>query len=270
MERSAIYFLRQLAGQEAPIYLAKVNAVHFVNAALERIVSGHIAIDHSPAERRRLRVRGAILEAAERVFAAEGEAGLSIRRLADAIDYSPSAIYKYFGSKEELIEELKEAFFGRLMASMDQAAFQALPFDQRTRRCFMSYIEVATERPHHYLAAFSSSAGDTTTAKPADWSAFQKTEKGKAFGTVVAIVEEGQETGQFDRSLDPIHAARSLWASMHGLAQLLISIPNFGQGMPEAAARLSAREFTAFHVDLMVRSLQPSHPAPANDETDHV
>lgn len=247
-----------------------MNNVHFVNVALGRSVSEQIEFDHSPAERRRLRVRGAILEAAERVFAAEGEAGLSIRRLADAIDYSPSAIYKYFGSKEELIEELKEAFFGRLMSSMDQAAFKALPFDQRTRRCFMSYIEVATERPHHYLAAFSSSAGDATIAKPADWEAFQKTEKGKAFSTVVAIVQEGQQTGQFDRSLDPIHAARSLWASMHGLAQILISIPNFGDGMPESAARLSNREFTAFHVDLMVRSLQPRHPSPANDETHHV
>ena len=40
----------------------------------------------SPAERRRLRVREAILDAAERVFAQEGEAGLSIRRIADEIE----------------------------------------------------------------------------------------------------------------------------------------------------------------------------------------
>ena len=52
----------------------------------------------SPAERRRLRVRGAILDAAEKVFAEEGETGLSIRRIADEIDYSPAAIYKYFSS----------------------------------------------------------------------------------------------------------------------------------------------------------------------------
>ena len=73
---------------------------------------------HTPAERRRIRVRGAILEAAERVFAVEGEAGLSIRRIADEIDYSPAAIYKYFGSKDELIDELKEAFFGRILCSL--------------------------------------------------------------------------------------------------------------------------------------------------------
>ena len=73
------------------------------------------APEETPADRRRSRVRESIISAAERVFAKEGEEGLSIRRLADEIDYSPSAIYKYFGSKEELIDELKEAFFERLL-----------------------------------------------------------------------------------------------------------------------------------------------------------
>lgn len=233
-------------------------------------MSEQLDLDHSPAERRRQRVRGAILEAAERVFATEGEAGLSIRRLAGAIDYSPSAIYKYFGSKEELIDELKEAFFSRLMSSMDQAAFQAMPFEQRIRRCFMNYIEVATERPHHYLAAFSTSAADAPAAGRGDWEAFQKTEKGKAFGTVISIVEEGQQRGQFDPALDSVHAARSLWASMHGLAQLLISVPNFGEGIPTRGAKMNNHEFTAFHVDLMIRSLQTPLPASGNNETRHV
>lgn len=232
-------------------------------------MSEHLDLDTSPAERRRQRVRGAILEAAERVFAAEGEAGLSIRRLADAIDYSPSAIYKYFGSKDELLDELKEAFFSRLMSTVDHVAIQAMPFDQRIRRCLMTYIEVATARPHHYLAAFSPQSGDVTQGEHRDWDTFVLTHKGKAFGTVVALVQEGQAIGLFDRSLNAIHAARSLWASMHGLAQLMISIPNFSESMPGTAARLSDREFTAFHVDLMVRSLHPRLSSPASDEPRH-
>lgn len=233
-------------------------------------MSEQIDIESSPAERRRQRVRGAILEAAERVFAAEGEAGLSIRRLADAIDYSPSAIYKYFGSKDELVDQLKEAFFSRLMSSVDQVAFLALPFEQRVRRCFMTYIEVATERPHHYLAAFSAHTGDPGDTEGEDWDAFQLTEKGKAFGTVVSLVREGQQAGVFDPGLNPIHAARSLWASMHGLAHLLISVPDFGQSMPGAAGQMSHSQFTSFHVDLMVRSLQPLSPISSSDKTHHV
>lgn len=232
-------------------------------------MSEQFEIEASPADRRRQKIRGAILEAAERVFAEEGESGLSIRRLADAIDYSPSAIYKYFGSKDELIDELKEAFFGRLMACMDRAAFQSLPFEQRIRRCFMTYVEVATERPHHYLAAFSSS-GDGSAAEPRLQGAdFWSSEKGKAFGIVVAVVREGQEAGLFDRSLEPLQAARSLWASMHGLAQLLISAPHFSETVAGKNEPVSNSEFTAFHVDLMIRGLRPLGPPPGKNEPAH-
>lgn len=214
-------------------------------------------LETSPAERRRQKVRGAILEAAERVFSNEGEAGLSIRRLAEEIDYSPAAIYKYFGSKDELVDELKEAFFGRLMESIDPASRQAMTFSQRVRRCFQMYIEVAVERPHHYVAAFSSpGSAEPGAPSEADWGAFQATKKGQAFMTVVDLVQEGQAAGIFDASLDPVLAAKSLWASMHGLALLLINLPGFSSMIPGASAPISNEQFTAFHVDLMVRSLQ--------------
>jgi len=234
-------------------------------------LSQPLELETSPAERRRQKVRGAILEAAERVFSTEGEAGLSIRRLAEEIDYSPSAIYKYFGSKEELVDELKEAFFSRLMQSVDRAALQTLTFDQRIRRCFSTYIEVAAERPHHYLAAFSSlGASAPLGAADDDWSTFQKSNKGQAFGMVVALLQEGQDKGVFDPSLNPFLAAKSLWASMHGLAQLLIHLPGFPAMMPDPSKNVSVKEFTAFHVGLMVRSLQPATQTRGNNENPDV
>ncbi len=228
-------------------------------------------LETSPAERRRQKVRGAILEAAERVFSNEGEAGLSIRRLAEEIDYSPSAIYKYFGSKDELVEELKEAFFGRLMESIDPEDIQVMSFDQRVRRCFRTYIEVASERPHHYVAAFSSLGSvDAVTAKSGDWDSFAQTRKGQAFLTVASLVQEGQAAGVFDPSRDPILAAKSLWASMHGLALLLIHLPGFPSMLPGTSSPVSNEQFTAFHVEMMVRSLQSAgtkHPyKPASRE----
>ncbi len=63
-------------------------------------MNAEVSIDDlTPAERRRLKVRDAIIEAAEDLFTKEGEQGISMRRLAEAIDYSPAAIYKYFDSK---------------------------------------------------------------------------------------------------------------------------------------------------------------------------
>lgn len=219
--------------------------------------------EESPAGRRRQRVRAAILDAAERVFSTEGEAGLSIRRLADEIDYSPAAIYKYFGSKEELLDELKESFFERLMSTVDKAALTSLPFEARAHHCFARYVETAIARPHHYAAAFSS----TTDTVPADdgayWSQFEKSHKGQAFMIVVGLVREGQEIGVFDTSFDPFIAAKSLWASMHGIALLLIHLPGFPVNLPTPERGLDTAAFIQFHAALLFRSLCAAPVSPA-------
>lgn len=220
--------------------------------------------EESPAERRRQRVRTSILDAAERVFSKEGEAGLSIRRLADEIDYSPAAIYKYFGSKEELVDELKESFFERLMSTVDKAALTSLPFEARVRHCFCKYVETAIARPHHYAAAFSSMSH--AEAVPPDgeyWEEFEKSHKGQAFMVVAGLVREGQEIGVFDTSFDPFIAAKSLWASMHGVALLLIHLPGFPVLLPTPDQKLDTAGFIQFHAALLFRSLCAAPIPPA-------
>ena len=226
-----------------------------------------LSLDPTPAERRRLKVRGAIIEAAERVFALEGESGLSIRRLAEEIDYSPSAIYKYFGSKDELIDELKEAFFERLLARVGRVSGVDAPFAVRGRACVSTYIETAIERPYHYAAAFSQiENAEMSPQCDADWDAFTASNKGRAFGVLVSMVKEGQSLGIFDPDLDPFLSATSVWAASHGVAQLLTHLPHFPAVAPTHAP-VSASEFITFHADLVFRGLQ----GPANrQQTDFI
>lgn len=227
-----------------------------------------LSLDPTPAERRRLKVRGAIIDAAERVFASEGETGLSIRRLAEEIDYSPSAIYKYFGSKEALIDELKEAFFERLLSRVDRITCADAPFSQRGRACVSTYIETAMERPHHYAAAFSAplvAVSDMQTL-PQKWEEFEKTYKGRAFRILVDMVREGQSLGVFDPALDPFLSAKSVWAASHGLAQLMTHMPNVSALLPSRPP-VSASSFIAFHADLVFRGLQTPALARQTDLT---
>lgn len=222
--------------------------------------------EHSPAQRRREKVRDTILAAAERVFAAEGESGLSIRRLAEAIDYSPSAIYKYFGSKEELLDELKESFFQRLLTRVDNITGTSRPFEERARACVVTYVETATERPHHYAAAFSSVANPVQEISGKDDGAgeeFLKSNKGRAFSHLVGMVREGQNLGVFDRSLDPHAAALSVWASSHRLAQLMIHLPHLPPG--PCGAIPPGRSFTDIHASHILRGLRPAQPSQQED-----
>ena len=209
----------------------------------------------TPARRRRKKVREAILEAAERVFAREGESGLSIRRLAEEIDYSPSAIYKYFGSKEELLAELKEAFFERLMAQVDRVTAANTDFHDRARACVTTYVATARARPHHYAAAFSSipTLEEAAAREHLGWEDFIRTSKGQAFKVLVDLVEEGQARGVFDRSLDPSGAAKSIWASAHGLALLAIHMPLLPAIQP--CGGMPSEDFVALHADIVMRGL---------------
>lgn len=219
-------------------------------------------IDHhpdtqSPAERRRLQVRRAILDAAERVFAAEGEAGLSIRRLAEEIDYSPAAIYKYFDSKAALVEELKQAFFERFIVRLEKILASGEDFITCAIEGVVAYVETAIERPHHYVAAFSGQSPDDMSpgASPERHEAFMQSPAGRAFASLREMVAEGVAHGHFARDLDPLMAAKSVWASCHGLAMLIAHLPCFPDMEPDGPKNQQGA-FVRYHAARLVAGLR--------------
>ena len=58
----------------------------------------------------------AILDAARELFVAEGYQNVSIRKIAERIEYSPAAIYGYFPSKDDIFFALAEEGFRLLGA----------------------------------------------------------------------------------------------------------------------------------------------------------
>ena len=211
----------------------------------------------SPAERRRNKIRARILTAAEQVFAREGAAGLSIRRLAENIDYSPAAIYKYFKSKDELVDELKETFFELILEKVHRIADRSTPFAERSRDCVATYIQIATEKPHHYAAAFAGEAPNDDGPIEGE-PGFEATKKGQAFNVLKGMIAEGVETGVFRPDVDPSLAAKSLWASMHGLTMMIVHIPSF-PALKANQKTLSREDFILFHADQVIRGLEAHH-----------
>ena len=71
-------------------------------------------------EREREAVSRAILDAARDLFVAEGYPHVSIRKIAERIEYSPAAIYGYFPSKDDIFFALAEEGFRLLISSAAQ------------------------------------------------------------------------------------------------------------------------------------------------------
>ncbi|MNB68579.1 transcriptional regulator BetI [compost metagenome] len=112
-------------------------------------------------EREREKQRELILQAASEIFAQEGLEKLSIRKIADKIEYSPAIIYHYFENKDDIINHLMTRGYGRLMASLSSSAQNGHDAPEiRLRKLMRSYIEAALDMPDEYMAVQLSSSPD--------------------------------------------------------------------------------------------------------------
>jgi AcrR family transcriptional regulator len=75
----------------------------------------------SPRERRHDDNLRRILDAAMRMVAADGIEALSINKLAAEVDYTPGALYRYFGSKDALLSKLVERVLEDVRGYLERA-----------------------------------------------------------------------------------------------------------------------------------------------------
>ena len=106
-------------------------------------------------ERDREAVRRAILDAARELFVTEGFPRVSIRKIAERIEYSPAAIYSYFPSKDDIFFALAEEGF-RLLGSPGEALGprEGVPPLGRLRAIFWRIYQFSCEHPQYFALMF--------------------------------------------------------------------------------------------------------------------
>ncbi len=103
-------------------------------------------------EREREAVARGILDAARELFVAEGYQNVSIRKIAEKIEYSPAAIYSYFPSKDDIFLALAEEGF-RLLLAGGPAPAQAPTVDS-IRAGFWRVYEFSKTHPEYFALMF--------------------------------------------------------------------------------------------------------------------
>jgi AcrR family transcriptional regulator len=104
-------------------------------------------------DRERQAVRQAILDAARDLFVNEGYRNVSIRKIAERIEYSPAAIYSYFPSKDDIFFALAEEGFRRLDAKVRAVPLGSDPLDDM-RACWWAYYEFSKEHREFFELMF--------------------------------------------------------------------------------------------------------------------
>lgn len=159
-------------------------------------------------------VRIALIEAAARIVAEEGRAGLTLRGLAAEVGTSTMAIYTHFGSMDELRRAVRVEGFARLRDRMDAVGRTA---DSVADLIVggAAYYEVATSAPNLYRAMFLD--------RPAD--DVDLTTGLDTFGQLVELVARCCDAGRFPLAPfdEPASLALEIWARMHGFVSLQVA-----------------------------------------------
>ena len=175
-------------------------------------------------DRERETLRQIILDAARELLASDGYEKVSMRRIAEKIDYSAAALYLHFKDREALMDALAAEGYAALADMMEP-----LPAETPRERLFRighAYIEFAlTHRPLYILMFQVGSSpegryGEHDTRRPS---------AARAFGLLQEAVRRVAEAeAQFAEEVEATLAAGVFWAHIHGAVSLLVT----GHGRP--------------------------------------
>ena len=173
--------------------------------------------------REKQELRQEILDAARDLFIREGFENVSMRKIAEKIEYSPTTIYLHFQDKADLLDCVCEETLQKLESRL--AAIHASTPDplEGMKGGLRAYIEFGLEYPNDYRVAF------LLEFKPfaeADRCMRCHTMGQKTFDHMRKSLGACIELGIFAPN-DIEATSQALWAAIHGLTSLLILHPDF-------------------------------------------
>lgn len=174
-------------------------------------------------EREKEEIRRRILDAARELFALHGHDAVTMRAIADRIEYTPTALYFHFRDKQALLQRLCDEDFGALAARFQVLARVPDPVE-RVRKIVRAYVAFAVEHSNHYRLMFM-------TPGPATAPDGTLPERGAPEANAYAFLHQAVSEAIAADRFRPEHGdgrlvAQILWAGAHGLASLQIAKGN--------------------------------------------
>ena len=183
-------------------------------------------------EREREAVARAILDAARDLFVAEGYQHVSIRKIADRIEYSPAAIYSYFPSKDDIFYALAEEGFRLLFSASQERGDPGEDGLGCLRRGFWRLYQFSREYPEYFALMFLDRSVPRISQ---NWAGFSFVRNIKQ--DFAARIEEAVRSGHLPATTDPQAVFRILTAATVGASVLHLCQRVAPGDDPDALAR---------------------------------
>lgn len=167
-----------------------------------------------PSERG-ARLRRRILDAARRLYFADGSAGVSARKIAAAVGVSPTAIYLHFRGIDDLLHVLRMEGHEKLAAYL-RAVDPRQPALARLEAMGRAYHRFGRENRRYYELMFLIHGAEAPRREAVQQELF----------TLLLLrdaVAGGMAAGELRADVDPMTVTTALWAQVHGVTALAVS-----------------------------------------------
>lgn len=171
-------------------------------------------------EREKSELRRKILAAARELFAELGYEAVTMRKIAERIEYSPTAIYLHFHDKLDVLRACCDEDFLSLAKKFRKIAGITDPIE-RLRASGKAYADFGFRHPNHYRLLFM-------TPRPVLSTEDRAIERGNpeqdAYAFLRWTVGEAIASGRLRPELDDVDlVSQIVWAGVHGVVSLRIA-----------------------------------------------
>ncbi len=174
-------------------------------------------------EREKEQLRQEIIDAARELFAKEGYEKVTMRNIADKIEYSPTTIYLYFKDKTELLFAICDETFAKLTKKMKTLLADGDNPVECLRKGCRAYVDFGLKHPNHYKITFINHP-DLHLGK--EHYLREGSTGMECYGSMGVAVQRCIDANLLNET-DAEAVSQSLWAMIHGVTALLITKPDF-------------------------------------------
>ncbi len=165
--------------------------------------------------------RAEILAAAEQIFVEHGYEGATIRKIADQVGLSSTALYMHFADKQAILHEICRESFENLTALNQAVMAEPGEPEARIRRMMEAYVAFGFANPNAYRLVYL-----TRPLEARDGAESVAQQLGlELFRSFEAVVEDVERAGRLRGEVRA--TTQALWAGGHGIVSLMITKPYF-------------------------------------------
>lgn len=163
-------------------------------------------------------LKESLLSTALHIVDTEGFDAITLREITQRLGTSRSAVYRHFESKEALMKGVIEQGYAQL-DELFTPIFRDKnrSVEERFELMSRAYLQFAIEHPNLYRLLF----GERYREEREGICDYRDETQATGLYALIGLLLEAQEEGIVKKA-DPMIQAATIWASVHGLASLLI------------------------------------------------